>query len=392
MEMDKLELEKGLSPRSKAFDSERPYDVVDNNDDDGDDDEPLRKGSKTKSADKAYTLQKRTVKLAYGALALYQSLMAFWAAIGSKSLQGEVGVPVSVFLFGRHCLAATALAMLSLWKHGAESLIPRPEHRARIFMAGVLAQYASPMCYLFGLMFVPPTIASIFDGPFIPLFVYVMAISVGAEVLPKLAKDRLGVAISLALASGGAATLILVSGGEVEFDGVEPEPVTDAQVQGASANEGDDMFMIAIVSLALEAAALGASIIMQKPVVTQYQLFPFACWVSASGMLCCFFHLMFIGDGVFASIVQLLEACKASNAFFGALLYNALALTLINTLCIAFANASVPSSVVALAACVQPGLTLMLDVAVYDAPFSIWHLAALGMVAIGISMFNKHAA
>lgn len=335
-----------------------------------------------KVAHEAYKSQGKNVMLAYAALGLYQMLMALWAAIGSKSLKGDT-VPVSVFLLGRHCLAASALAAISIWQYGPSSLIPRKEDRWRIAIAGVLAQYGSPMFYLYGLQFVPPTIASIFDGPFIPLVVYVMAVSVGAEVLPKLSKDRLGVAIALALASGGAATLILVSGGDSETESVEVS---------TGADDSNGMFNIAIICLILEASSLGASIIMQKPVVSKYKLFPFACWISLSGLVSCIFHLTFVGDGVLSSMFSLIEMCNKSTPFFGALLYNALALTLINSLCIAYANATVPSSVVALAACVQPGLTLMLDVTIYGAPFSVWHLVALAMVAIGISMFNKHAA
>jgi len=320
---------------------------------------------------------------AYGCLMLYQSLMAFWAAVGSKALSSSSSssepLPVSVFLFGRHLVASASLAALGFATHGRKGMIPQEEHRVRVFVAGVLAQCASPMFYLYGLQFVAPTIASIFDGPCVPLMVYAMAVVVGAEVMPAALNNRLKVLGGLAMASGGAVLLIVASGGQ------------ESDAGGTGGEEGE-MFNVAIFSLFLEAACLSASLIMQKPIANLYPLFPYSFWICFGGLMGCVFHLMFIGDGLLAGFSALRIACAENHGIFFALLYNAYALTLINTLCLSYANSMLPSSTVALGACVQPALTLALDIFIYGADLRMMHIVGIAGIALGLNLFLKSSS
>jgi len=348
----------------------------------------------------------RAARLAYLALVLYQMVMAIWAVVGSKLLRGnEAGVPLAAFLAGRHFVASSALGTIAVVQHGRAALMPQRSDLFRVGVAGMLAQYGSPMFYLFGLQYLPPTIGSIFDGPLIPLLVFVMAVSIGVERLPGKVSQRIAVALALCLSSGGAVLLILASAGaegvpsdeaEAEMlliaDAAEPQAMPSADAgTPVQAGASTGIFFIALISLFLEAACLSASFIIQKPLATKYKLFPFAFWMSFSGLCCVVFHLaLYEEGGLFFNIFRLYSACIDSPSFLLAMLYNALAISVINTLCIAFANATLPSSVVALGACVQPGFTLLLDVYLYGADFTPVHVLALCIVGLGIKLFTDN--
>lgn len=317
---------------------------------------------------------------AYGALVVFQLNMSLWASLGSKALLGA-DVPIVGFLFGRHLL--TSLALGGVGATRGLSLKPERGDVTRLFAAGLLAQFVSPVFYMWGMRYVAPTVGSILDGPCVPLIVYAIVVAAGLEQLPRSRRGRVGVLASLAMAILGAGLLIATSGNPSLEPGLEPDP------EGADA-ESSGMFWAAVVSLAVEASCLSASLVLQKPLAQKYELVPFGLWISLAGLVACASHLAAFGG--IAAVLRLLAACASSPAYLAALLFNTFANSLANTLLLAFAQQRLPSSVVAMAACLQPALTLALDAVFFGATVSLANACALALVACGTYSFTRIAA
>jgi drug/metabolite transporter (DMT)-like permease len=318
---------------------------------------------------------------AYLALVVYQLVMAVWAVVGSRLLNSEAAVPLATFLLGRHLVASSVLGCVACWLYGRRSLLPQRDDVPAIALAGVLAQWASPVFYLWALRHLPATISAIFDGPFIPVLVYVMAVALGVEVLPAGARQRMSVFFSLVLSCGGAALII-----------VAPSAAGGAAAS-ASVEAAGGVRALALLALLVEALALALSLIVQKPLATKYPLFAFACWMSLSGLVSIAVQAVVAEElGLSGCLALLVHMLRTSRPFLVATLYNALGISVINALCSAFANSLLPSSLVALAACLQPAFTLLLDVAAYGAPLHLEHVAGLAAVGLGIRMFTRNSA
>eukprot|EP00516_Mucochytrium_quahogii_P009015 CAMPEP_0203782636 /NCGR_PEP_ID=MMETSP0099_2-20121227/11188_1 /ASSEMBLY_ACC=CAM_ASM_000209 /TAXON_ID=96639 /ORGANISM=" , Strain NY0313808BC1" /LENGTH=352 /DNA_ID=CAMNT_0050684329 /DNA_START=361 /DNA_END=1419 /DNA_ORIENTATION=- len=315
--------------------------------------------------------QAQSAFLAYAAILVYQTVMSVWAVNGSNVTEGGT-FPLALFLVGRHMLASSALAGLACYKYGLASLIPESDDIKYIFIAGMFAQYMSPMFYLYGLQFVPATIGSIFDGPLIPVLVFVLAIVSRTEVLPESWSGRTGIVSGLCLTCGGVMFLIIASGSG-----------------GDTSTAIDSQFYLAVTSLFCEAFALSISILLQRPLAKKYRLLPFAFWISFSGLVASFLQVAFYEDGSIGLLGVLYQKLFNSNQLLFALLYNALLISVVNNLCLAYASEHLPSSIVAMGSCIQPVITLFLEVFFFAKPLNLSHGAALGAIAAGVHLFQK---
>lgn len=321
---------------------------------------------------------------AYLALIVYQLVMAMWAVFGSRMLNSEAAVPLATFLLGRHLVASSVLGCAACWLYGRRSLVPQLGDVPTIALAGVLAQWASPVFYLWALRHLPATISAIFDGPLIPVFVYVMAVALGVEVLPAGARKRLSVLLALVLSCGGAAIIVAAPS-------ASGSPSGGAEGEGEGAAVGG-VRALALLALLVEALALALSLIVQKPLAMKYPLFAFACWMSLSGLVSIAVQAIVVEElGLLGCLELLVHMLRTSRPFLVATLYNALGISVVNALCSAFANSLLPSSLVALAACLQPVFTLLLDVAAFGAPLHLEHVAGLIAVGLGIRMFTRNS-
>jgi len=326
--------------------------------------------------------EKGLVALAYTALASTQVVMAMWNVVGSKLVNHDVDLPLIVFVTGRQLVASVLLGVAAAIKHGPDCVMVQRKHIRATVASSIMGQYMSPIFYLYGLQAVSATLASIFDGPLVPIIAYVIALCVGAEALPTLMIERKIVLSAMFLATSGAALLIF-SLGDSSGDGTEDG---DEYVSTGSSK----LYVLALAALFIEAASLSTSIVIQKPLTIVYPLLSYSFRSCLGGFIMAAIHVsLWVPGGFVTNMLLLVNACIESWHFRTALLMSSVGNSLLNTLFTAVANSRLPSSTVALGACLQPIFTLILEVLLTDATFTAVELFSFVVIAVGMYMFTQ---
>lgn len=147
-------------------------------------------------------------------------------------------------------------------------------------MAGMLLL---PLCYTTGLILTNPTVASVWDGPMIPLGVFCTAVTLGVETLSR--KRPIGQICSLLLTVGGSVVVLLI-----DFFGAHNKVTDDAGEIIGHANHWE--FIRGNIVLMGIIGAYSAMSLLQKQ-LTHYPPITLTGWMTVLGFVgCCCLLLM----------------------------------------------------------------------------------------------------
>jgi drug/metabolite transporter (DMT)-like permease len=229
----------------------------------------------------------------------------------------------------------------------------------QIVAAGIAGMLLLPSCYTTGLLMTSPTIASVWDGPMIPLGCFC------AAVLLKLEKRSeqypLGQVGSLLLAVGGSLIVLMADfiHGNDHKNGAEKD----------AAGMGHMEFIQGNMVLSGVVAAYSATALLQKQ-LTHYPPMTLTGWMFGIGCMGCFASLLLdsillggtlTGSTLGQALSQLHLALTTSPTFRYGLFYSAY---FVGGACFAiasYASSHLESSVITLFAACQPPMTAVLE-------------------------------
>lgn len=314
--------------------------------------------------------------LPYLGLVMSQAIMAGWSSVGNKAINKEDGIHVAVFLVVRLFITFLTLGAMLVFR-SRDNLLPDAGDTKAIVLVGFLYQCLSPIFFLKGLRYVTGTIGSLFDGPLVTILVYLLAVYFKLEKIPKSPKLRLQLGVSLALTIGGATATILAA---------------DSSFSPDDNHESNHSTSLGLLYLMIESIGQSAGLVLGKPLLIRYNVKQFSTWTVLVGFVCCLcMVLVSQRDTFFTQIGNLVFACTTSASYAFALLYGALASGVLNTLLVSYCNAKLPSSVVAVSACLQPMIALALDYYVYGIAIKSIHGIAFCMIIVGMRLFMRTA-
>jgi len=249
----------------------------------------------------------------------------------------------------------------------------------QIIFAGLSGMLILPTCYTTGLILTSPTVASVWDGPMIPLGCFFAAVTLGLEKRSTL--HPFGQVGSLLLTVGGSIVVLLVDylGGGHGMKGsdngakeINSNSEVDAHLQFIRGN----MVLIGVV------VAYSATALLQKR-LNHYPPIQLTAWMFGIGHLGCLALLLLdsilgsriTGCSLGQALLQLHLAVTTSPTFRYGLLYSAL---LVGGACFSigsYASSHLESSVITLFAATQPPITAVLE--------WIWEGKGLGWKKIG---------
>jgi len=258
----------------------------------------------------------------------------------------------------------------------------------QIIFAGLSGMLILPTSYTTGLILTSPTVASVWDGPMIPLGCFCAAVTLGLEKQSKL--HPFGQVGSLLLTVGGSIVVLLVDylgGGH---------GMKESGEHGANEmkrNGGDHVqFIRGNMVLMGVVVAYSATALLQKR-LNHYPPIQLTAWMFGIGHVGCLILLLFdsilgfniTGCSLGQALIQLYAALTTSPTFRYGLLYSAL---IVGGACFSigsYASSHLESSVITLFAATQPPITAVLE--------WIWEGKALGwkkiggMVCVGLGMW-----
>ena len=256
----------------------------------------------------------------------------------------------------------------------------------QIICASLAGMLLLPLCYTTGLILTNPTVASVWDGPMIPLGVFFTAVGLGVEKLSR--KRPCGQVMSLLLTVGGSIIVLLV-----DFLGVH-NSIRDED--GATIGHASHwQFIRGNIVLMGISGAYAATSLLQKQ-LTHYPPITLTAWMFVSGFVstCCL--LIFdsalqnlrgatvTGCTLGQAISQLSIALKTSPTFRYGLVY---ASFFVGGACfsiMSYASSHLDASIITLFAAIQPPITAVLE--------WIWEGKELGlkkicgMICVGLGM------
>mmetsp|Transcript_42601 Transcript_42601/g.89401 ORF Transcript_42601/g.89401 Transcript_42601/m.89401 type:complete len:539 (-) Transcript_42601:100-1716(-) len=259
----------------------------------------------------------------------------------------------------------------------------------QIIFAGLAGMLLLPICYTTGLILTSPTVASVWDGPMIPLGCFCAAVSLGLEKKSK--SHPFGQVGSLLLAVGGSIVVLLVDylgGGH----GIEANDDAKGGKSGNGAVDSHVQFIQGNMVLMGVVAAYSATALLQKS-LSRYPPIQLTGWMFGIGHLGCLALLLL--DSVLGSritgctlgqaIAQIYIALTTSPTFRFGLVYSAFFVGGICFSSASYASAHLESSVVTLFAATQPPITAVLEW-IWEGKGLGWK-KLLGMACVGIGMW-----
>ena len=256
----------------------------------------------------------------------------------------------------------------------------------QIIGASLAGMLLLPLCYTTGLILTNPTVASVWDGPMIPLGVFFTAVGLGVEKLSR--KRPCGQVMSLLLTVGGSIIVLLV-----DFLGAH-NSITDED--GATIGHASHwQFIRGNIVLMGIAGAYAATSLLQKQ-LTHYPPVTLTAWMFAAGFMssCCLLAFESVlqnlrgatitGCTLGQAISQLSIAINTSPTFRYGLVY---ASFFVGGACfsiMSYASSHLDASIITLFAAIQPPITAVLE--------WIWEGKELGMkkisgmICVGLGM------
>ena len=256
----------------------------------------------------------------------------------------------------------------------------------QIVSASIAGMILLPLCYTTGLILTNPTVASVWDGPMIPLGVFCTAVGLGAE---KMSRTRpFGQVISLLLTVGGSIIVLLV-----DFLGAHNSiKDEDGEVVGHASHWQFIRGNILLMGITGTYAAMS---LLQKQ-LTHFPPITLTGWMFASGFLgCCTLLLLdsalygmrgatLTGCTMELAITQLSVALSTSPTFRFGMIYAAL---FVGSACFSimnYASSHLDASIITLFAAIQPPITAVLEF-IWEGK-ELGFKKIIGMVCVGIGM------
>jgi drug/metabolite transporter (DMT)-like permease len=256
----------------------------------------------------------------------------------------------------------------------------------QILGASLAGMLLLPLCYTTGLILTNPTVASVWDGPMIPLGVFFTAVGLGVEKLSR--KRPLGQVLSLLLTVGGSVIVLCA-------DFLGPHNSLKDEDGATIGHASHWQFIQGNIVLMGVIGAYTATSLLQKQ-LTHYPSITLTAWMFMSGFAycCC---LLVVDSALYSvrgtnitgctlgqAIYQLSIAFKTSPTFRYGLVYASLfvggaCFTIMN-----YASSHLEASSITLFAATQPPITAVLEF--------IWEGKELGfkkicgMICVGIGM------
>eukprot|EP00956_Cyclotella_meneghiniana_P003102 scaffold3795_cov33-Cyclotella_meneghiniana.AAC.1 len=253
-------------------------------------------------------------------------------------------------------------------------------------MAGMLLL---PLCYTTGLILTNPTVASVWDGPMIPLGVFCTAVTLGVEKLSR--KRPVGQVCSLLLTVGGSIVVLLI-----DFFGAHNK-VTDHETGEIIGHANHLEFIRGNIVLMAIIGAYSSMSLLQKQ-LTHYPPITLTGWMMANGFLgcCCLLLIDSVLDTLRGSTItgcnfgqaisQFTTAWVSSPTFRYGMVYASLFVGGACFSIMSYASSHLDASIITLFAAIQPPITAVME--------WIWEGKELGwkkiiaMIFVGIGMFG----
>ena len=260
----------------------------------------------------------------------------------------------------------------------------------RIIFAGLSGMLILPLSYTTGLILTSPTVASVWDGPLIPLGCFCAAVAVGFEKLSEIRPiSQIG---SLLLTVIGSIVVLLVdySGiGRTNGDSDRTEVYDSNIVSDHTQFIRGNIILIGVV------AAFSTMTLLQKS-LSHHPSIHLTAWMFGIGFLGCFAVLlldglmgnMTTGCSLSQAVFQLYVALTTSPTFRFGVLYSAL---FVGGACFtigSYASSHLESSVITLFAATQPPVTAVLEWAWEGNGFGWMKIGGMTCVCFGIYSFT----
>ena len=227
-------------------------------------------------------------------------------------------------------------------------------------MAGMLLL---PLCYTTGLILTNPTVASVWDGPMIPLSVFCTAVTLGVETLSR--KRPIGQICSLLLTVGGSVVVLLI-----DFYGSHNKVADEAGEIIGHANHWE--FIRGNIVLMGIIGAYSAMSLLQKQ-LTHYPPVTLTRWMMAFGFVgCCCLLVMdsmletlrgttITGCNFGQAISQFTTAWVSSPTFRYGMVYASLFVGRACFSIMSYASLHLDASIITLFAAIQPPITAVME-------------------------------
>ncbi|KAL7467919.1 hypothetical protein ACHAXS_008153 [Conticribra weissflogii] len=267
----------------------------------------------------------------------------------------------------------------------------------QIICAGLSGMFLLPLTYTTGLVLTTPTVASVWDGPMIPLGCFLAAVSFGVEKRSHM-YPRMQIA-SLILAVGGSLIVLLIDytggGGNPESGGGNPSinhnNGKSQHWEGRTTHEflQGNMVLMGVV------AAYSAMALLQKR-LNHYPPMTLTGWMFGFGFVGCISSVLLdsllvniginiTGCTLHQCIRQIYRALTTSPTFRYGLLY---ACFFVGGICFSIASyaaSHLESSVITLFAACQPPMTAVLEW-IWEGKGLGWK-KIFGMLCVGMGMW-----
>jgi drug/metabolite transporter (DMT)-like permease len=307
--------------------------------------------------------EKDLSSLAKLAMVIVQTIAAGWNVLGSVALTTQEISPLT-FALVRMVLATFFLSVVARWTSPGSRFVPEGRDCARVLCVGLSSGFIMPVAAIYGLQMTTPTTLAIYDGPLFPVCVFALTLCIGVERLsPRHACRQIS---GVLLAVSGALAVLLG---------------TESTVN--EANPGSS-YVLGNSILVAESVALSVGLVLQKPLLTRYSIPHISMWTWAVGACAtaCFIGVQ--SGGLFSALAAFTGTVASSTTVLGAVVYLVLLHTSASFLLSGFANRTLPSSTVALFACLQPVLTALLEVAILNKTIAPQQVVGAALIACGL--------
>jgi drug/metabolite transporter (DMT)-like permease len=261
----------------------------------------------------------------------------------------------------------------------------------RIIFAGLSGMLILPLSYTTGLILTSPTVASVWDGPLIPLGCFCAAVAVGFEKLSE--SHPISQIGSLLLTVIGSIVVLLV-----DYSGIGRTMIGDGdrtKVNGSNTVIDHTQFIRGNIILMGVVAAFSTMTLLQKS-LSHHPSIHLTAWMFGIGFLGCFAVLlldglmgnMTTGCSLSQAVFQLYVALTTSPTFRFGVLYSAL---FVGGACFtigSYASSHLESSVITLFAATQPPVTAVLEWAWEGNGFGWMKICGMACVCFGIYSFT----
>jgi len=313
------------------------------------------------------------------ALTLSQFLFSGWHVLGAQVLHSAPGLHVGSFTVIRQIFSYIVLLIASRWKEGHIPFPQKMNLQFKIVAAGVCGGSLMPLFYLSGLIHTTPTVTAVWDGPFLPVLVFIATLFLGIE---RLSAKPLQQISSLLLTVMGS--LLVLVGDFHHHKAAHMELETWHDGRAHEFLLGNALLFAMILSYA-------AMAMIQKDLSEYFLPLTLTSWIFGVGAVANVLLVVFVGKYLPGGAVTLMgvyeetrHAMATSTTFIMGLLYAVFCLTALCNSVLSYASKYLDSSLVVLFCALQPPITVVMEYFAFNK--AIGAKKIIGMIAVGIGM------